>query len=67
MKRPRIVKDSGPYRVESLANGQLTVSPAWPQFRPWNEDEGGGPGPMSRMDLAGELQRWLNAPYEEEK
>ena len=64
VRRPRAVRRAGPYVVESLADGGLIVTPAWPAFRPWTPEEGGGPGVFSRLDLAGELQRWLNAPYE---
>jgi hypothetical protein len=64
MRRPRAVLRAGPYRVVSLANGDLTVRASWPEFLPWDPEEGGGPGVLSRLDLAGELQRWLNAPWD---
>lgn len=57
MKRPRIVKDSGPYRVESRIDGAYIITPTWEEV----------PGLMTRIALAKALQRWLNAPYEEEK
>jgi len=63
MRRPSWVKRSGPYKVVSLANGELTVTPTWPQYPPWNEEDGGGPGLWGRLGLAGDLEKWLNAPY----
>lgn len=62
VKRARMVKKSGPYKVLARADGSLVVIPAWPQFP--KADEGGGPGFISRMGLAEDLERWLNAPYE---
>ena len=61
MRRPATVRKAGPYKCESLANGQILVTPTWPQFPPYTDEEGGGPGVFSRMALAGELARWLNA------
>ncbi len=60
MRRPKIVKDSGRYRVNSRADGSLVVRPEWPQFPPWTEEDGGGPGLISRVLLAERLERWLN-------
>ena len=64
MRRPKIVRESGPYTVKSLANGVLEVHPSWPQCSEWTED-GGGPGLISRLTLAGALEDWLNASYKE--
>jgi len=61
MRRPTFIRESGPYKVVSCADGTLSVKPTWPQFQPWNEEDGGGPGLFSRMALAANLQRWLNA------
>lgn len=63
MRRPVFIKQSGPYTVRSQANGELTVKPTWPQFPPWNKLDGGGPGMGSRLNLADDLEKWLNAPY----
>ena len=57
------VRRAGPYKVSSCSDGRLVVTPAWPEFSSWNEDDGGGPGVFSRLDLAGELERWLNDVY----
>lgn len=65
MRRSAHMKRSGPYRVESCSDGTLTVYPRWPQFRTWTEEDGGGPGLFSRMGLAHDLERWLNAVYDE--
>ena len=63
MRRPGIVKQSGPYQVKSRADGSMLVIPMWPQYPPYNDEDGGGPGLSSRMGLAEYLSRWLNAPY----
>ena len=60
MRRPASVKKSGPYVVKSAADGSLLVTPAWPQFRPYDDEDGGGPGLGSRLQLAADLQAWLN-------
>lgn len=65
MRRPSFIKHSGPYKVVSLANGLLEVTPAWPQFPKWTEENGGGPGLLSRLALAEDLERWLNASFKE--
>ena len=56
MKRPSLVRRAGPYRVESRIDGAYIITPTWEKV----------PGLMTRIALAKELQRWLNAPYEEE-
>lgn len=63
-RRPSFVTKCGPYVVRSCADGSLEVTPSWPQFPPYNDEDGGGPGLFSRVHLAAELQAWLNAPYE---
>ncbi len=60
VRRPRSVREAGPYKVHSCSDGTLTIEPAWPKFRPWTAEEGGGPGVYSRMVLAVDLQAWLN-------
>jgi hypothetical protein len=59
-RRTALLKLSGPYEVKSLANGELRVSPAWSQFRPYTEADGGGPGMSSRLALAADVQDFLN-------
>ena len=69
MTRPRrtaLMRHSGPYAVSSRVDGTLLVKPSWPRFRPFDEAAGGGPGFPSRLSLAAELERWLNAPYDAE-
>lgn len=68
MKRARrtaLMQQSGPYVVKSLANGELRVTPAWAQFRPYTEADGGGPGMGSRLALAADVQDFLNGGREE--
>lgn len=67
MRRPSLVRRSGPYRVISLSDGKLQLTPAWPQFPKWTPEDGGGPGLLSRLGLADDLERWLNAPYGDQK
>ena len=64
MRRPSFIKANGPYKVYSRADGTLIVEPEWPDSPPWTD--GGGPGLLSRMGLANDLQAWLNAPYKTE-
>ena len=54
------IKEAGPYKAVSLANGQIRITPAWPEFPPYNEDDGGGPGVLSRLALAGAIEALLN-------
>ena len=65
MRRPTIVRKSGPYTCESRADGTILISPDWPQFPKWTEEEGGGPGILSRLSLGIALTEWLNSPYVE--
>ena len=61
MRRPAMVRQSGPYKVDSVADGTMIVTPSWPQCPAWRKGEGGGPGLFSRLGLAADLERWLNA------
>ena len=60
MRRPTSVKRAGPYRVNSYPDGTLLVQPGWPAFKSYTPGDGGGPGILSRMELAHELELWLN-------
>ena len=66
MRRPSLVKHSGPYKCVSYADGRIEVTPRWPQYQVWIPETGGGPGVGSRIALAAELERWLNEPYSSE-
>ena len=59
------MRKAGPYTVQSCADGTLVVEPSWPEYPPAVEraNRGGGPGPFTRMGLAGDIERWLNAVY----
>lgn len=48
-------------KVESLANGQLRVTPKWLNVREYTEEDGGGPGLLRRLAGAERLERFLNA------
>ena len=61
MKRPTSVRRAGPYQVHSCADGSLQVVPDWPAFPKYTNETGGGAGVLSRMALARDLERWLNA------
>ena len=56
-----IIRNAGPYEVHSLADGTIMVHPKWPQFPPNTPMDGGGPGIVSRLALAQELQDFLNS------
>ena len=71
-RRTTTMREAGPYKVVSMADGTLRVHPEWsgadwPGRPAWmrltepERSEGGGPGILSRMRLAEELQDWLNA------
>ena len=55
------IKESGPYRAASNADGTILIIPAWPQFSKYNPEEGGGPGLFSRIALAKDIEELLNA------
>ena len=59
----KLMKDAGPYKVQSCSDGSLKVYPDWPQFPKYNDEDGGGPGMLSRLGLAHDLEQFLNAPY----
>ncbi len=59
-RRTKFIKESGPYKVTSFTNGKITIEPDWTQFPKWNEEDGGGPGVISRMRLAREIEEFLN-------
>lgn len=70
MKRPPIVRQSGPYRCVSSGpgGGKIEVFPSWPQYPSPPLVEGSlGPGAMMRLTLAKALEGWLNAPYKKAK
>ena len=60
MRKYKIVGEAGPYRVESCADGTLRIYPEWPALPKWNEQDGGGPGLGSRMELAARIEEMLN-------
>lgn len=47
-------------KVESLANGDLRVTPVWRGCRPYTPEEGGGPGIFSRIVGAARLEQFIN-------
>lgn len=67
MKRPAWLRRSGPFKCVSLACGYIQLQPAWPQYRVWEVNEGGGPGVFDRMGLAEDLQTFLNSIYSEDE
>ena len=50
-------------KVESLPNGQMRVTPAepWVGYTVWDERDGGGPGMMTRIYAAHQLEKIINA------
>ena len=54
-------------KVESLANGDLRVTPVWRGCRPYTEGEGGGPGIFSRMSGAARMEQFINAHLKKAK
>lgn len=69
MRRTTLIRNSGPYKVNSCANGEVRMHPQWPQYRPWTAKTGGGPGLLTRLSLAAEIERLLNGgkTFEEAK
>ena len=61
MRRPASLRNAGPYVVKSCADGTLIVTPDWPRFPKYTDEDGGGPGLFSRLALAHDLEAWLNA------
>lgn len=66
MKLSTHIRESGPYRVQSLSDGSLRITPAWPQFPEYTDEDGGGPGLLSRMALAGDISKLLNGEANED-
>ncbi len=69
VRRTRLMRDAGPYKVVSNYDGTLVVYPEWSMYdgkpawkRETEEDQrnAGGHGFFSRMGLAADLERWLN-------
>ena len=69
VRRTKLLRDAGPYRVVSCVDGTLHVYPEWSGYKEgaaWKAAEadtkweGGGPGFLTRMALASDLERWLN-------
>ena len=57
----KLMLDAGPYEVWSRANGELMVRPRWTQFSPsFDDDDERSPGLLSRMQLARDIERFLN-------
>jgi len=53
-RRTKLMRDAGPYSVESCANGELRIYPDWPQEKPYR------PGLLTRMALAADIELFLN-------
>ena len=65
-RRTKLIKESGPYKAKSCANGDIRVVPKWPQFPEFDEQEGGGLGLFSRLALARQIEDFLNVGTKEE-
>jgi len=75
MRRPSLVKRSGPYKCVSISQDgkevRIVIYPAFPDYNTENfkwvdhryKEEGGGPSIFTAMALASDLQEFLNAPY----
>ena len=59
-RRTKLLRESGPYTVYSLSNGSVQIIPCWYQFPPYDPENGGGPGVVSRVALAKDIERLLN-------
>ena len=75
-RRTALMRKAGPYKVESLVDGTLMVSPDWSAYpgKPgWrretqdDENEAGGPGLFSRLGLANDVQDFLNGYKSEDR
>lgn len=47
-------------RVESCANGAMRIWPQWKGVKPYNDEDGGGPGLLSRIAAAELLQDMID-------
>ena len=56
----RDIRWAGPYKVASLADGEMRVTPAWPKLPKWNEQDGGGPSFGDRLEVAAAIEQALN-------
>ena len=79
MRRPKLVRQSGPYICHSISqDGQgvrIVIYPAFPHYNDpgkfdWvesrYEDAGGGPSIFAALALAEEIGKFLNSPYDPE-
>ena len=66
-RRTDLLRREGPFWVTSLVNGTLVVYPAWAFCGRWEVEEGGGPGIFTRMELALEVQAFLNGRSKKEE
>lgn len=80
MKQDKLIREAGPYKVESITQGgegvRLVVYPAFPEYempgedhRPWavsrQQGDGGGPSIITVIVVATALEKFLNQPYSE--
>lgn len=76
MRRSSLVKNSGPYHVQSYSQtgSGFVYLVVWPAYSEYGEDwvrargegEGGGPGIFTGIALASAIEEFLNSPYGEE-
>jgi hypothetical protein len=56
-----IIRNAGPYEAHSIPDGSIVLHPKWPRFPPHTPMDGGGPGLISRLALAQEIEDFLNS------
>ena len=78
MRRPKLVRQSGPYICHSFSQDnqgvRIVIYPAFPEYSDpgfdWAENrykgKGGGPSIFTAMALAEEIAKFLNSPYDPE-
>lgn len=59
-RRTKLIKESGPYKVVSRADGTFLVTPDWPGYYGGNWG-----GVLTRMELAREIEEFLNVGTKE--
>lgn len=64
-RRTKLIKESGPYKVDSCRDGSLTVQPNWPRIPAWDQTNPDIEAKSVRMALAREIEDFLDVGTKE--